>query len=194
MVKSAIGLRPLVPPMATSEPFRLPQQRPGGAGEPHMGEEFQRIAFLPVGVGEFEKIAALGGAGIVDQNVEAAEIACRRIRSAPPRAIGSRRSTISQCGAAAMPRGSPRRPRRAPRRRARSASGRSPRSASANAMPRPMPRLDPVTSATFPLSPKSMCVMPSRTSTEPIGLWRRRETNRRSGYCWTLPMRCGARM
>ena len=40
-----------------------------------MGKKFQRIAVLPVGVGELEKIAALGGAGIVDQNIEAAEIA-----------------------------------------------------------------------------------------------------------------------
>src|SRR5205807_9848869 len=40
------------------------QQRPGGAGEPHMGEEFQRVAILPVGVGQSQKIAALGGACI----------------------------------------------------------------------------------------------------------------------------------
>ena len=38
-----------------------------------MGEEFQRVAVRPVGVGEREEIAALGGAGIVDQDVEAAE-------------------------------------------------------------------------------------------------------------------------
>jgi hypothetical protein len=40
-----------------------------------MAEEFQRVAVLPIGVGQGEKIAALGGAGIVDQNVEAAELA-----------------------------------------------------------------------------------------------------------------------
>jgi len=38
-----------------------------------MGEEFQRVAVLPIGVGERHEIAALGGAGIVDQNVETAE-------------------------------------------------------------------------------------------------------------------------
>jgi hypothetical protein len=38
-----------------------------------MGEEFQRIAFGPVGVRKGEKIAAFGGAGIVDQDVEATE-------------------------------------------------------------------------------------------------------------------------
>ena len=86
MVKPAVGTRPLVPPMLTSEPLALLQQRPGGAREPHMGEELERIAVRPVGVGEGEEIAALGGAGIVDQDVEAAERAlggvgqCRRRR------------------------------------------------------------------------------------------------------------------
>jgi len=40
-----------------------------------MAEEFQRVAVLPVGVGESQEIAALGGAGIVDQNIERAEFA-----------------------------------------------------------------------------------------------------------------------
>jgi hypothetical protein len=35
-----------------------------------MGEEFQRIAVGPVGVGELDKVAAPGGAGIVDQDVD----------------------------------------------------------------------------------------------------------------------------
>src|SRR5580700_3773672 len=67
----------------------LLEQRPSGAGEPHMGEEFARVAVFPIGVGEIEEIAALGGAGIVDENVEAAELAldlldqfCRRVRAA----------------------------------------------------------------------------------------------------------------
>ena len=54
-----------------------------------MGEEFQRVAVFPVGVGEIEEIAALGGAGIVDENVEPAELAldlfdqfCRRVLAA----------------------------------------------------------------------------------------------------------------
>ena len=54
-----------------------------------MGEEFQRVAVFPIGVGEIEEIAALGGAGIVDENVEPAELAldlfdqfCRRVRAA----------------------------------------------------------------------------------------------------------------
>ena len=42
-----------------------------------MGEEFQRVAVFPVGVSQLEKIATFGGAGIVDQNVEAAELALR---------------------------------------------------------------------------------------------------------------------
>ncbi len=56
------------------------EQRPGGAGKPHMAEEFQRIAVFPIGVGEFEEIAALGGAGIVDQNIEPAEFALDLLR------------------------------------------------------------------------------------------------------------------
>src|SRR5205823_3033792 len=41
-------------------------------------EEFQRKAFLPVCIGELEEIAALGGAGIVDENIETAEFALRQ--------------------------------------------------------------------------------------------------------------------
>src|SRR5262245_20045178 len=55
----------------------LLEQRPGCAREPHMGEEFQRVALLPIGVGEREEIAAPGGAGIVDEDVEMAELASR---------------------------------------------------------------------------------------------------------------------
>ena len=44
-----------------------------------MGEEFEREALLPVGVGEREEVAALGGAGIVDENVERAVFAPHRI-------------------------------------------------------------------------------------------------------------------
>src|ERR1700732_4209649 len=74
MVKCFSGLRPLVPPIAISAPRRsLSSGR-----EPHMGEEFQRVAFLPVGIGEREEVAAPGGAGIVHENVEMAELAPRR--------------------------------------------------------------------------------------------------------------------
>src|SRR5258708_39914622 len=38
-----------------------------------MGEELQRIAVRPVGIREAKKIAAPGGAGIVDQDIEAAK-------------------------------------------------------------------------------------------------------------------------
>src|SRR5262249_36448598 len=47
--------------------------------EPHMGEEFERVAVLPVGVGELEEIPALGGAGIIDEHIEAAELALHRL-------------------------------------------------------------------------------------------------------------------
>src|SRR5262245_8187165 len=38
-----------------------------------MREEFQRIAICPIGVGQFEEVAPLGRAGIVDKDVEPAE-------------------------------------------------------------------------------------------------------------------------
>ncbi len=43
-----------------------------------MGEEFERIAFLPIGVGQREEVAASGGAGVVEQDVEPAELALER--------------------------------------------------------------------------------------------------------------------
>ena len=52
-----------------------------------MAEEFQRVAVRPIGVGQGEKIAALGGAGIVDQNIERAEFAAHR-RDQPFRRAG----------------------------------------------------------------------------------------------------------
>src|SRR5260370_38334918 len=51
-----------------------------------MGEEFERIALMLVLLGQHKKIAAFGRAGIVDENVEAAEF--------PPCGIG-------QCGGSA---------------------------------------------------------------------------------------------
>ena len=65
--------------MRTSEPPLAFSSGQAARDEPHMGEEFQRIAFGPVGVGEREEVAALGGAGIVDQDVEPAVGALRRV-------------------------------------------------------------------------------------------------------------------
>jgi hypothetical protein len=44
-----------------------------------MGEEFERKAVRPFGVGQLEEVAALGGAGVVDQDVEPAELAAHRL-------------------------------------------------------------------------------------------------------------------
>ena len=54
-----------------------------------MGEEFERIAVLPVGIGQGEEIAALGGAGIVDEDVEPAEARASLLRSVPRRAFAA---------------------------------------------------------------------------------------------------------
>ena len=48
-----------------------------------MGEKFQRVAVFPIGVGQRQEIAALGRTGIVDQNVESAEFALRRLDQRP---------------------------------------------------------------------------------------------------------------
>src|SRR3954468_11894552 len=55
------------------------QERPGLAGEPDVGEEFQRKAVGPFGVGQLEEVAALGGAGVVDEDVEPSEFAAHRL-------------------------------------------------------------------------------------------------------------------
>jgi hypothetical protein len=55
----------------------LLQQRPGSAGEAYMCKKFQCIAFRPVGIAQRKEIAPLGGAGIIDQNIEPAEGASR---------------------------------------------------------------------------------------------------------------------
>src|SRR5947209_5359090 len=44
-----------------------------------MGEEFERVAFRPIVVGKRKEIAPLCGAGIVDENVESAELTPRRL-------------------------------------------------------------------------------------------------------------------
>jgi len=81
--RAADGESPLRPSPAGSadrdqRAAALLQKRPGRAREPHMGEKFQRITIFPIGIGQRQEIAALGGAGIVDQNVESAEFAPHR--------------------------------------------------------------------------------------------------------------------
>src|SRR5271166_552881 len=68
------------------------EQRPSGAREPHMRKELERITFLPVGIGEGKKIAAPGGPGVVDENVEVAEFAACRLDQ------GRRRARVAQIG------------------------------------------------------------------------------------------------
>src|ERR1019366_10468368 len=63
------------PPDRDQSPAPLLQRGPARAREPHMGEELERKSILPVGVAEREEVAALGRAGIVDQDVQSAEFA-----------------------------------------------------------------------------------------------------------------------
>ena len=133
----------------------LLEQRPGGAREPHMGEEFQRVAVLPIGVGELEEIAALGGAGIVDQNIERAELALAPARPAFAGASLPRRSMHGDGGAPALLADGGcdlvERLFVASGQHHVAALGRQ-----RQREPRPMPRLDPVTSAILPFNPRSI--------------------------------------
>src|SRR5215468_12001652 len=113
-----------------------------------MREELQRIAVFPIGVGQSQEIAALGGAGIVDENVERVELAldlfdqfCGGVLLAQvdKRGAGAATALGDACG------GLVERGAIAPGEHDISALARS-----ASATPRPMPRLDPVTSAIFP--------------------------------------------
>ena len=71
-------------------PAALLEERPGRAREAHMREELEGVTVFPVGVGQGEEIAALGSAGVVDEDVEAAELALER------RDQGLRRARIAQ--------------------------------------------------------------------------------------------------
>src|SRR5262245_64592878 len=44
-----------------------------------MREKFQRVTVLPIGIGQRQEVPALGRAGIVDENIEAAELAPHRL-------------------------------------------------------------------------------------------------------------------
>src|ERR1700720_1372935 len=119
-----------------------------------MGEKFQRVTILPVCVREGQKITALGGAGIVDQNVEHAEFTSDlldqlRRRVVPAQSITAIPARLPHLPIAAAVSSS------AARSRPTSITS-QPSAASASAMPRPMPRLDPVTSAVLPFSPSSI--------------------------------------
>ena len=135
------------------------EQRPGLACEPHVAEEFQRVAVLPIGIGQLEEAAAPGGPGVVDQDVEVPELAAHRFDQrllaalAPQVERGGRglaapaRIAAAVCSSAAA---------------SRPVTTRSqPSAAKDSAIACPIPRLAPVTSATLPPSPKSM-FRPSR--------------------------------
>ena len=73
--KVLLGLAPAGSGDRDQRAAALLEQRPGRTREAHVGEKFQRIAGFPIGVGELEKIAPFGRAGIVDENIEPAEFA-----------------------------------------------------------------------------------------------------------------------
>jgi hypothetical protein len=61
--------------------------RPGGAGEPHGAKELEREAVGEIFVGQIEELAALGGAGVVDQDVDLSESLDSEVGD-PPAGVG----------------------------------------------------------------------------------------------------------
>ena len=55
------------------------EQRPGRAREADVGEELEGEAVLPIALGKREQIPALGGTGVVDENIEPAEALPHRV-------------------------------------------------------------------------------------------------------------------
>ena len=117
---------------------------PGGAAESHRAEELQAESIVPVDVRQREEIAAPGGAGVVDHEIEPAKVAdgglhdglgcarlpqINRLHQTPRRERGRRSSSWSRDLAATT-----------------SCMPSAPR---VSAMARPMPRLAPVTIATL---------------------------------------------
>jgi hypothetical protein len=72
-------------------PLRVLEQRPERARQPHVGVELERKAVFPGRIVELEEIAALGRAGIVDQDVEPAE---RMVERADGRLTALRRAQV----------------------------------------------------------------------------------------------------
>ena len=77
MVNWGPGVRPPAPAMMISRAGTGAQMRPCDAGEADGAEEFEGEPILPVLLGERFEIAAFGGARVVDEDVEAAEL-CER--------------------------------------------------------------------------------------------------------------------
>ncbi len=162
MVNSAEPAREPMPTMLTMQPSLLAQMRPCGARRADIAVEFQCEAVLPVVLGEGEEVGALGGAGIVDQDIEPAERRDRRIDRGL--AGGGFAQIAGDDGwsrllpeMAAMPLATS--SSFALSRAARQTC--TPSRASSAAIDAPMPRLAPVTSATLPLRFRSM-LFPSR--------------------------------
>ncbi len=126
---------------------RAPVRR-GVAREQEVAAQVHLEHQVPLLVAQVEQHPVAGDAGVVDHDVELAELrrapsrASRRRSTAPPRRPRRRRPRR-------RPTGSPRRPRR-PRRAGRSGRRGHRRRASASASARPRPAPAPVTTATRP--------------------------------------------
>ena len=154
IVKLAWGLRPLVPAIVMREPWRSFKRWPCRSGKPNMGEEFQSKTVLPVGIAQCREVPTPRCTGIVDQNIQAAKLAPNRLYECS-RGVHLTQVKRDHDGldiSGAYGRGDlVERPFVLP-----VTTTPQPSSARANAMPRPMPRLDPVMRATFPARPSSI--------------------------------------
>ena len=148
MVNCAPGVRPPAPEMNTTDPDSGFQVRPRGARQPNRSEVLQREAIGEIVVGQFQELAALGGAGIVHDDVETSEPCDGEIHDAlagighaqiqamvsavPPALRISAAAASSSCWSRAH------------------RTTLEPAAARRKAMPRPIPRLAPVTIEILP--------------------------------------------
>ncbi len=79
MVNGASGSLPPMPAMVTSEPCCAFSIGQASRVSRTWAKNFSAKPSCPFGVGQLEEVAALGGAGVVDQDVEPAEFAARRL-------------------------------------------------------------------------------------------------------------------
>ena len=118
---------------------------------------------VPIRLAEIDRVGAADDAGIVDQDVEPAELGRASARRRPATGAIGRQVGVDRARRGGRARGPAPRSRR-PRERPTSATS-APASASASAIAWPMPVLAPVTSATLPVRSKGS-VIPSRHSGE----------------------------
>src|SRR5262245_28018316 len=154
MVKAASGLRPLVPPIVMSEPRRAFSSGQAARASRTWAKNFSAKPSCQSASVRAKKSPRLVVPALLTSTSRWPNSRCTASISFDG-ACSSHRSTLTTIALRPLPRivaavSSSRASSRPVSRRSQ------PSSASVSAMPRPIPRLDPVTSATFPFSPRSI--------------------------------------